>query len=153
MKKIVNQLEELISPYSEKLLLPNEKYFSEKPFPEKWSRKEEFGHLIDSAHNNLRRFVVAQYEINPKIVYDQNFWNVTFCYQHQSTQDRIALWKLLNRQIFEVLKSTSEQNSKRLCNTGKEEPELHSIEWLAGDYVKHLLHHLHHILALNEIPY
>jgi hypothetical protein len=30
---------------------------------------------------------------------------------------------------------------------------MHTLEWLADDYNKHLLHHLHHILELDEIPY
>lgn len=153
MKKITEQLQEIISEYSEKLNRISEDDFSLKPLPEKWSRKEELGHLIDSAHNNLRRFMVAQYETNPKIVYEQNRWVHMAGYQNQSSEELVVLWKGLNLQVVEVLKSMPEKNFSRQCNTGKTEIELHTLEWLAEDYVRHLKHHLHHILELEAIPY
>ncbi len=153
MKIIAEQLEAIISDYSEKLNQISEHDFSQKPFPEKWSRKEELGHLIDSAHNNLRRFMVAQYEQDPKIVYNQTIWVDAANYRHQSSDELIMLWKLMNRQVCEVLKKMQEKNFGKSCNTGKEKIELHSLVWLAEDYVQHVKHHLHHILALESIPY
>jgi hypothetical protein len=35
-------------------------------------QKELIGHLIGSAQNNTRRFIVAQYEDNPVITYKQD---------------------------------------------------------------------------------
>ena len=32
----------------------------------KWSKKEIMGHMVDSAQNNIRRFIVAQYDEQPK---------------------------------------------------------------------------------------
>ena len=153
MKKITEQLQEIISEYSEKLGQISETDFSIKPLPEKWSRKEELGHLIDSAHNNLRRFMVAQYETNPKIVYEQNRWVHLAGYQNQSSEELVVLWKGLNLQVVEVLKSMPEKNFCRQCNTSKTEIELHTLEWLAEDYIRHIKHHLHHILELEAIPY
>ena len=153
MIKIAEQLADIISEYSEKLYLIPEEKFTLKVSASKWSNKEELGHLVDSAHNNLRRFVVSQYEENPKVVYDQNFWNEAFSYQHQPSKELVDLWKLLNQQVCFVLKSMPEKNSALKCNTGKEQPKLHSIEWIAEDYIRHLLHHVHHILELEEIPY
>jgi len=153
MKKIAVELTQIIAEYSEKLSGISENDFSQKPSPEKWSRKEELGHLIDSAMTNLRRFVIAQYETDPKIVYDQNFFVNAIGYAKQPSVNLIALWKLLNQQIAAVLDSMPEKNYGRTCDTGKNTIELHTIEWLAGDYVKHLRHHLHHILGLVAIPY
>ena len=31
--------------------------------------------------------------------------------------------------------------------------ELHDLEWLAEDYIKHLLHHLHQVLELEPVAY
>ena len=39
--------------------------------------------------------------------------------------------------------------AEKVCDTG----ELHTIAWLASDYNKHLLHHLHKILDREEISY
>ena len=137
MKTIADDLKKIISGYSEKLRLISEVNFSRQPSPEKWSRKEELGHLIDSAHNNLRRFIVSQYEENPKTVYDQNFWVEAGNYRFQSSSNLILLWQSLNLQISEVLKKMPEPIYSRNCDTGKEKIELHSLEWLAEDYVQY----------------
>ncbi len=75
MKQIASELREIIHTFSERISLINEADFSAKINPSKWSKKEVLGHLIDSAENNLRRFICSQYESQPpKIRYDQNFW-------------------------------------------------------------------------------
>ena len=153
MKNTVIQLRNIIDKYSEKLKQLSEEEFSLKPNPDKWSKKEELGHLIDSAHNNLRRFIVAQYETNPKIVYEQDVWVRVSGYSHQPSLPLIHLWTLLNRQICYVLEKISPETGERMCDTGMEKQELHSLNWLAEDYVKHLLHHLHHILELEAVAY
>ena len=153
MKNCKAQIEQIISTYAPQLKQISEKDFSEKPDPDRWSRKEELGHLIDSAHNNLRRFIVTQYESNPNIVYDQNFWNSSNCYQQQPIQDLIELWILLNKQIGYVLNAATVEQQQRLCDTGKQKSELHTIQWLAEDYLTHLRHHLHHLLNLEPIAY
>jgi hypothetical protein len=53
----------------------------------------------------------------------------------------------LNSQICEVLQNMPSENGNLMCNTGRYTIELHSIAWLAEDYVKHLKHHLNQILA------
>src|ERR1700752_1324542 len=100
MQNTIAQLKNIIDTYEEKLNKLNEKEFSSRPVVTKWSKKEELGHLIDSAHNNLRRFIVAQYETNPKIVYEQDVWVRVSDYAAQSHGQLLDLWKLLNTQIY-----------------------------------------------------
>jgi len=57
-----------IEEYLPKLRLLTDEESSIKPLPNKWSKKEVIGHLIDSAQNNIRRFIVTQYESNPLII-------------------------------------------------------------------------------------
>ena len=102
--------------------------------------------MIDSASNNLRRFICGQYEETPKIIYQQDFWVTANNYQNIEKENVIQLWKLLNRQICEVLLTMSEQNGNLMCDTGRDKVQLHSIDWLAEDYVKHLKHHLNQII-------
>jgi hypothetical protein len=147
------QLKNIIENYTPQLRTLTEESFSLKPAPGKWSKKEELGHLVDSAHNNLRRFIVAQHEINPKITYEQDAWVAALVYQKQYSTQIIDLWALLNTQIYFALSNIPAEVFLRLCNTGKTQPQLHTIQWLAGDYVKHLLHHLHHILELESVAY
>jgi hypothetical protein len=153
MKETVIELGLILRKYETRLRHLDEDEFSEKPSPEKWSRKEELGHLIDSAHNNLRRFIVAQYAWSPKITYDQDAWVRIGGYQTMKAHDLIALWYSLNMQIFEVLKKMPEENHGKFCDVGKDKEEIHTISWLARDYLRHLLHHMHHILELEPVSY
>lgn len=146
MKHTINELSQIVSEFSGKIDQIPEELFSAKPKPEKWSKKEVLGHLIDSGNNNLRRFICGQYEVNPKIVYQQDFWARANNYQNVPKKNVIQLWKLLNEQICEVLKTMPTENAVLSCDTGKDKAQLHSLEWLAEDYVKHLKHHLNQIL-------
>src|SRR5258706_9891476 len=104
MKLVAIELGLIIHKYEEKLKCLDEKEFSRKPAPDKWTKKEELGHLIDSAYNNLRRFIVGQYETAPNIVYKQNEWVKAANYNSQQAADLILLWCLLNKQICEVIR-------------------------------------------------
>ncbi len=147
MKNIIQELHALIAEYSAKFNAINEAEFSNKPQPAKWSKKEVVGHLIDSAQNNLRRFIVAQYEPQPpKIVYDQDFWASANGYQQMKKEDVITLWKLINERICSVLELMPETHYTKESNTGKTEVQLHTLHWLAEDYIKHMKHHLNQVI-------
>ncbi|MEO7768100.1 MAG: DinB family protein [Ferruginibacter sp.] len=149
MQNTIHQLQQILLKYTPLLFQISEAEFSEKPFPLKWSKKEIVGHLIDSAQNNIRRFVVAQYEEKPFIKYDQDRWVAAGNYQNYNVEDLLALWGLLNKHICVLLKNIPEEIAGRVADAGG----LRTISWLAEDYNKHLLHHLHKILSLEEIPY
>jgi hypothetical protein len=101
--------------------------------------------------NNLRRFIVAQYEDIPRIGYDQDKWVALSGYQHYPTGDLITLWRLLNLHICRILAGVSPGTALRKCAMGNQ--QTYTIEWLAADYCNHLLHHLHQILELDPIAY
>jgi len=149
MKETIQQLELILIDYTPQLQQRDAENFSFRPYPTKWSGKEYLGHLIDSAQSNIRRFVMAQYEDKPHIVYDQEKWVVAANYQKYPLDDLIDLWVLINKHIVVILKNLPEGSEKREART----QALHTIEWLAADYNKHLLHHLHQILNLEEVPY
>ena len=149
MELIAKDLEAIISRYHPALKSQDESRLAHKPSPAKWSKKEIIGHLIDSAQSNIRRFVTAQYEENPTIVYNQEKSVIIAGYQQWNSNDLIDLWYLLNRQICEILKNTAPEAAQRQCWT----EELHTIEWLAHDYLKHLKHHMHQVLGLEPFPY
>jgi len=107
------------------------------------------GHLIDSAQNNIRRFIVAQYEDVPRIVYNQDKWVAIANYQQWDDASLINLWYLLNHQISVILKNTAPEMYQRQCQTDS----LQTIEWLAADYLRHLRHHLHAVLDIEPIAY
>jgi hypothetical protein len=146
MQQVVEQLEAIVNEYSAKFLNLSEEVMSFKPAADKWSKKEIIGHLIDSAQNNIRRFVTAQYQTNPHVVYEQDIWVSTQHYRDYNTAALINLWQLLNKHIVIVLKNMPVEKYQQQCNTGKEKDELHTLEFLATDYITHHLHHLKQIV-------
>lgn len=149
MQNIIKDLEQIIAEYTPQLQQLSESDSSFKSSPSKWSDKECLGHLIDSAQSNIRRFVVAQYEDKPHIVYAQEKWVIASDYQNYPLKDLIDLWTLLNKHIVIILKKMPGEMYGRKVLTG----DVHSIRWLAEDYNKHLLHHLHQVLHLEPLPY
>jgi DinB superfamily len=150
MKEVVRELREIVEAFSKRIAEIPEAEFSAKPLPTKWSKKEVLGHLIDSAENNLRRFICGQYETTPpKIRYEQEFWVNANDYRNAPSADVLAHWKLINLRICRVLDTMPVENYSKNCDTGKNEPNLHSIQWLAIDYVKHLKHHLNQIIPAS----
>ena len=149
MQQIANHLESLIDRHIVLLKKIDLSSFAEKVSYDKWSKKEILGHLIDSAQNNTRRFVVSQYEDSPYLVYDQNKWVIASDYQKWDVEDLIDLWYLVNKQICTILRTMPAENHYKNCQT----QSLHTLKWLAEDYVKHLLHHMHVILDLEPIAY
>ena len=149
MQKIITELEKIIEDYTPQLKQLSEADFSYKPSPAKWSGKELLGHLIDSAQNNIRRFIVAQHEDKPYIVYKQDEWVVASAYKNYPLKDLVDLWILINKHMVIMLKNIPEAAFAREVQTG----DIHSIIWLAADYNKHLLHHLHQVLNLAPVPY
>jgi hypothetical protein len=149
MEMIASELESLLNQHYPQLHKLEEEKAVYKPLPNKWSKKELIGHMIDSAQNNIRRFIVAQYEDQPKIVYNQDKWVEINNYQDYSVADLVNLWHLLNKQICTILKNTPSKLGDREVQT----EAVHSIEWLANDYIKHLKHHLHQVLELEPFVY
>lgn len=120
----------------------SEDEWSYKASPEKWSRKEIFGHLCDSAFTNIRRFVVTQYKENENIVYDQDEWVKAQNYQNIHAAEVINLWKSLNYQIVHIVENMPDEALQRSCDTSKTTPEILTLEVLIKGYVDHLHHHL-----------
>ncbi|MBC8047576.1 MAG: DinB family protein [Fimbriimonadaceae bacterium] len=147
MKTIAAELKKIVDQYTENFSAISVGEFSHKPVPKKWSRKEVLGHLIDSAHNNYRRFIAGQSEEFPHIVYDQDFWVSSNDYQNMEINEIIFLWKLMNERIYIVLKRMSTDNYDKLVDTGKEIVSYKTIRWLAEDYIKHLKHHINQIIT------
>ena len=149
MQETINQLEGIVNKYTPMLQNISEANLVFVSAPGKWSRKQVLGHLVDSAQNNIRRFVVTQYENQPQVLYAQDIWVKAANYQDYDTAALIELWALLNKHACSILKNIPAGVEKKECMTS----ELHSIEWIAADYIKHLLHHLHQIVDLKPISY
>jgi hypothetical protein len=70
-------------------------------------------------------------------------------YQDMDIDQLLQLWKLLNLQIIHVLDHYPPGRLQAKCDNSKKEVSLHTVEWLAQDYLDHMQHHLNQI-KLNE---
>lgn len=122
--------------------------FSVKPRPDKWSKKEILGHLIDSAANNHHRFVRSQFENYPMIPYAQNEWVRHNFYQEIDSRQLIALWTSYNKHLLEIIRRIPAEylENKLAAPDGT----VYSLGFLISDYVEHLEYHMKQILRMEN---
>jgi hypothetical protein len=144
LQEAIDRLVFIVKVAPDLLLEISEENMSKKALPDKWSKKEILGHLIDSATNNHQRFIRAQFESKPEISYDQNKWNEFSFYQEIERTQIILFWTIYNRQLLEIIKRIPEE---RLMNQVKVGEKLLRLEYLIVDYVEHLEHHLKQVIT------
>ncbi len=98
----------------------SEDEYSNKPAPDKWSKKEILGHLIDSATNNHQRFIRVQFEQVPTITYNQNHWNHFSYHRFIISAQLITFWEVYNRQFVELISHIPKAYLTRECCIGKQ---------------------------------
>jgi len=141
----LKRLQEIVDTIPQKLRSFTEAEFSAKPDPEKWSKKEIIGHLIDSATNNHHRFVRAQFEDKPTILYDQLNWNHHSNYQQMDGHHLISFWEMYNRHLIHLVERIPQNMLEKECRMSDDLD--YSIAWLFDDYVRHLEHHLRQVFT------
>ncbi len=149
MKKVAEDLRktmELVLPILQNIGDTDASY---KPLPQKWSKKEILGHLIDSACNNQQKFVRTMANSDAEFVgYEQDFWVESQNYNSADWQNLIVLWKAYNFHIAHIIGNVSVdvlQNKITIENAGS-----FTLEFIITDYAEHLKHHLNQLIpALN----
>jgi len=156
MKQTGKILEEIIA-----YLLPILKSISEegasiKPASNKWSKKEIIGHLIDSATNNHRRFIMANYKDDLIFEgYQQDDWVAIQNYQNREWIELGDFWATYNLHIAQVIDKIPSKIKERIFSNHsfdqmawqtvpKSNPS--SLDYFIKDYVGHLEHHTRQIL-------
>jgi hypothetical protein len=145
MQKTIEEFNSVLQQLSSDLDVISESEGSDKPAPDKWSKKEILGHLIDSAANNHQRFVRAQLSAELKLPgYEQGAWVQTQRYQQEPWENLVQLWKSYNTHILHLVSSIPESAFQNYCFIDDDEPV--TLEFLIQDYVRHLKHHADQIL-------
>lgn len=120
-----------------------------KPAPGKWSKKEELGHLIDSAANNHLRFVRAQLAETEYIsfAYEQDHFVTSQKYAQRPGEEIAELWKHYNLHLAHVIRNIDPSKLTVTCRIGHYEPV--TFEFLIKDYTDHLEYHLRKLTGDN----
>lgn len=146
MTEMINKLEQLLKDGTEYISKFSEAELTFKPTPEKWSKKEILGHLIDSGINNLQRFTEIQFENKPYKMrkYNQNELVKANQYQKANTEEILEFWISINNRIFNIINQLTE---KKLNYTIElENNTILDLRFLINDYIDHMEHHLHQII-------
>jgi hypothetical protein len=119
--------------------------------PEAWTSKEVLGHLIDSACNNQQKFVrtMAQPQLD-FIGYEQIHWVESQKYNAADWNGLVAFWRMYNLHLAHIIENTDPTllgNSITVENHGT-----FTLEFIMGDYVEHMKHHLLQILPAGAFP-
>ena len=120
---------------------------SKRPAPEKWCAREVLGHLIDSACNNHRRFVLGQSSDLRKLEgYQQDDWVSRQHYDQVPWRDLVALWTSYNRHLAHVIGcAPAETLSHPADPPGASRV---TLGFIMEDYVTHIRHHLGQLRTL-----
>ncbi|MGO9242310.1 MAG: DinB family protein [Bryobacteraceae bacterium] len=111
-----------------------------------WLRKEELGHLLDSAANNLQRFVRAaldgHYE-GPG--YQQEAWVKLNGYATVPWAELLTDWRGRNAALSRVVHRIDDAALPVQCKVGDNEPV--TLQFLIEDYLRHLEQHVAQIMG------
>ena len=112
-----------------------------------WCARQVLGHLIDSACNNHRRFVLGQEaDLARYDGYNQDDWVDRQRYDKVPWRDLVTLWAAYNRHLAHVMACVPDDAATREA-LGPEGRNV-SLAFLMDDYVTHLRHHVDDIRGL-----
>jgi hypothetical protein len=135
---------------------------AERPASGKWSPREIVGHLIDSASNNHRRFVLAT--VQDDLVfqgYAQDDWVAAQRYQDAPWDELVSLWASFNLHLARVMAAIPEtvrtrertrHNLDQIAFNAVPIDRPATLDYFMRDYVEHLKHHLRQILGADWQP-
>jgi hypothetical protein len=141
------ELRDIVGECERRFLAIPDKEAGRSAGPDKWSRKQILGHLIDSATNNHQRFIRMQ--IAPELKfpgYEQNEWVRLNHYAARPWKELVVLWAAYNRHLAEVMARIAPETLAHVWDkSGDQGDTRYDLEFVATDYVVHLRHHVEQI--------
>ena len=149
LQKVIDRLQQHINLAPSEFLKYPEGELRRKPAPDKWSKKELLGHLIDSAANNHHRFIKIQFLPQPFFVegYAQNDWVRIQNYNEKDTEQLVNLWKVYNEHILFIMQNTPDKNLRIKITAEDPFENAETLFLLMKDYVDHMDHHFKQIFS------
>jgi hypothetical protein len=122
---------------------------NQAPRPGGWLRKEELGHLLDSAQNNHQRIVLAV--LNGEYAgpeYAQNDWVELHGYRDMPWAELLAFWFIRNQMLHRIIARIPGDRLDATMAVG-ENPGMSLSAWI-DDYLQHMAHHVEQITAKSQ---
>ena len=143
-EKISEGIKKTIEDFAVRFENLDEGKASQKFRPDKWSRKEILGHLIDSASNNHQRFVRAQYMKDLNFLsYEQTEWVKIQQYGSRPWKELLTFWKFYNDHLAHIIRHMPIECLHVPYKLGS--GELVTIGYVVVDYLGHMQHHIRQI--------
>ena len=141
MKNLSDDLLRVVETAEPRLRAFSELESAKPVLPGGWSRKQVIGHLVDSASNNHQRFVRAALQPSLEFpAYDQDGNARVQAFQEAGWSLLVSLWSDYNRYLAHVIAHLPPAKLDTVCRIGSGSPV--TLEFLAKDYLRHLMHHL-----------
>ena len=149
MIETINKLDELLLKTKEYISKSSDTELSFKANPEKWSKKEIIGHLIDSGINNTLRFTAVLIEKEPYRIRPMKQVELVKVNDYQNSDIKELLVLLLSINI-RIKKLMHLQDTQTLATRIElyTKGNMSDLRYLMEDYVEHFEHHVNQILKL-----
>ncbi|MFK7978951.1 MAG: DinB family protein [Saprospiraceae bacterium] len=147
MIKTTDKLDELLTITKKYINKSSDTELAYKEHPEKWSKKEIIGHLIDSGINNIRRFTLVQIQKEPyrvRPMYQVELVKVND-YQNAEIEELLVLLMSINIRIKKLILL---QNAQTLATSIElyTKGNISDLRYLMEDYVAHFEQHVNQII-------
>ncbi len=159
MQDALAELQQTIAQGATRLRAMSETDAQQSVAADEWSVKQIVGHLIDSATNNHRRFVLAQLSNDLNFDgYQQEDWVRVQHYDREPWPLLVDLWQHYNLHLLHVMThaDAAQLQTPRAVHTldriafkPVSEHTPTTLEYLMRDYIDHLQHHLKQIFEQN----
>lgn len=136
------ELKKLVQDLYKKNKDLSEEFTSIQLSEDKWSVKEIFGHLIDSAANNYQRFIRLQEEKELRFPGYGTNWVKRVPYNSYPFSSLLTLWREYNLLLCHIFENLDKSDLQNTWNT--ENGNL-TLEFLVRDYISHLKLHIKHL--------
>lgn len=145
MIELIRNLENLVSEVSKYVSETSDEVLSKKLNPEKWSKKEILGHLIDSGINNLQRFTEIQFDKKPYKLekYNQNELVKANQYHIADPDELLNFLQAINNRIIQIIKAQTSESLEYKIVVNND--TFFNLKYLIVDYVNHFEHHVKQI--------
>jgi hypothetical protein len=141
MKTISDKIRQRVTEAKPALLKIPPEAARTKPGPNRWSKQEMLGHLVDSAANNHQRIVRGALNLAGDFPpYQQDLWVATQRYNDADWPGLVELFSQYNLHLARVIEYLPPEILENPCNIGKDEPV--TLRFVIDDYLRHLEHHL-----------